>query len=98
MTPRIRWHFFADAPSAATEMDDNAALAIDADDWSIYVGYLDTPALVDVGEFSFAQNISDRLAFKCVGSDLYAIGQFLDAVTNETASMVIVPVIQVDQY
>lgn len=95
---RTRIWFFNAAPTT-TEMDDNAAFNITVADRSKVIGYLDLPALADVGDIAYAQNITDRLQFDLPsGTSLYAIGQFIDAETNEAAAMTMTLEISVEQY
>lgn len=87
---RLRLWLFNAAPSAATEQDDNAAFLLDADDKTKLIGYIDFDASADAGEVSVTQNLDVRMAFKAVGSaNIYGILQTLDAITNETAGMLV---------
>ncbi len=95
----VRLHLFNAVPSAATELDDNAAFYIDLDDRAKYLGYVDIAASADFGEFSFGQEASP-LAKKITGDssgDVWAIVQLLDAVTNESAGMSFWPTLHVIQ-
>jgi hypothetical protein len=86
---RVRLWLFNAVPTT-TEMDDNEAFNYDADDAGKFIGWITFPALVDAGEVSvaFTKDGDLPLPFKCVGSaNLWGITQFLDAETNETASM-----------
>lgn len=84
-----RLHLFRANPSAS-ELDDNAALAIHADDVAKYLGFIDFPALVDMGGFAASQ-VSP--SFPCDTGDgghtLYGILQITDAETNEVAGMTV---------
>ena len=86
---RFRLHLFNAAPSTATEMDDNAAKTMDNDDRSKYLGYIDFPAMADLGEFSFSQSVGVNYGYLCGGGgrSLYGVLETLDAETNETAGM-----------
>lgn len=88
---RFRLHLFNASPSTATEMDDNAAKTMDNDDRGKYLGYIDFPAMADLGEFSFAQAVGLNYGYVCAdgAASLYGVLETLDAETNETASMVI---------
>lgn len=87
ITARFRLWIFNSAPTT-TELDDNAAFSLDADDKTKVVGYIDLPASVDAGEVSYAQVVGTLLPYKCVGSaNLYGVLQTLDAITNESAGM-----------
>jgi hypothetical protein len=88
MTARTRLWLFTDNPQSC-ELDDNAAFSLDIDDLDKRLPYIDFPALVDFGEVTFAQNISDRIGFQLPtdGSKLWGILQFVDAETNEAADM-----------
>lgn len=91
ITNRFRLHLFKSSPSTATELDDNAAKAMDNDDRDKYLGYIDFPAMADLGEFSFAQAVGLNYAYQCAdgASSGYGVLETLDDETNETASMVI---------
>lgn len=97
--PRTRWWFFNAAPTT-TEQDDNAAFDLTVADRTKLVGYIDLPALADAGHVAVAQNISDKLAYRCAGSgtSLFSICQTLDAFTNEAAGMTATVEIQVEQH
>ena len=88
---RLRLHLFSAAVSAATEKDDNAAKAMDNDDRANYIGFIDFPAMADLGEFSFAQADQLQFGYWCGkgGHTLYGVLETLDAETNETAGMTI---------
>ena len=90
MTTRLRLWLFHTTPTAS-ELDDQAAFSLDADDRTKVVGYITLPALVDHGEVAYAQDLDIRIPFRCVesDSDLYGILQTVDAETNEAASMTI---------
>lgn len=85
----VRLHLFAEAPDAATEMDDNAALSIVDADQANYLGFMDFETAADVGGISFARSQGVLIPFYCAGTTLYAIAQTLDAFTNESAGMTI---------
>lgn len=94
---RVRVHLFNAAPTTS-EMDDNAAFAVDLDDRAKYLGYFDFPAMTDAGEFSFAQADGINKSFNTDASGhLYAILQTLDAATNESAGMSLWVTIRVNQ-
>lgn len=88
---RLRLHLFSAAVSTATELDDNAAKTLDNDDRANYLGYIDFPAAVDLGEFSFSQATGLDFGYYCGnGSNtLHGVLETLDAETNETAGMTI---------
>ena len=91
VTARYRLHLFNADVSSATTTNDNVTKAMDNDDRSKYLGYVDLPAMADLGEFSFAQ--ADQLQFMYVLADgadtLYGILEDLDGETAETAGMVV---------
>lgn len=99
--PRIRLWLFNGQPTTATELDDNAAMAIDLDDRTklqLGGGYIDFPAMVDVGEFSFAQVSGlSQMLYGDANGDVWGIVQLLDAVTNESAGMSVWPTLHVIQ-
>ena len=90
MTTRLRLWLFHTTPTAS-ELDDNAAFSLDADDRTKTVGYITLPALVDHGEVAYAQDFDIRVPFFCAVNDrdLYGILQTVDAETNEAASMTV---------
>lgn len=87
---RLRLHLWTGSPSTATELDDNAAKTMDNDDRSLYLGYIDFPAGVDLGEFSAAQTECGK-GYWCGqgGTSLYGVLETLDDEANETAAMTI---------
>lgn len=87
-TTRLRLWLFTANPSASA-LNDNAALSIVAADRLKQIGFIDFPALVNIGTISFAQNTDIRLPFQTAAGVgvLYGILQTLDAFTNESASM-----------
>ncbi len=90
-----RLHLFAMDTAAnaswSSELDDNAALNIDEDEMDEYLGFIDFPAMVDVGEFAFAQATGLSQGFKCKDGHrhLYGIYQLTDAETGEGAGMTV---------
>ena len=90
MVARTRLYLF-DANPSGCNFNDNVANSIVIADQAKLLGYIDFPALVDIGTICAAQNITDRLCFKCASGDdaIYGILVFLDAETNETASMTV---------
>lgn len=90
---RLRLHLFAHTSAAnadwSSELDDNAAKAFDNDERTKYQGYIDFPAMIDLGEFSFAQSTGLSLGYKCADGEtsLFGVVETLDAETNETAGM-----------
>jgi hypothetical protein len=88
---RLRLHLFSAAVSTATELDDNAAKTLDNDDRANYLGFIDFPAMADLGEFSAAQADQLQFGYWCGngGHTLYGVLETLDAETNETASMTV---------
>lgn len=90
-----RLHLFAMDSAAnaswSSELDDNAALNIDEDEMDEYLGFIDFPAMIDVGEFAFAQASGLSHGFKCKDGhrNLYGIYQLTDAETNESAGMTV---------
>lgn len=87
---RFRLHLFNAVPSGS-ELDDNEALSIVVADRAKWIGYVDLPAMADLGTMTGAQSIDVRLKFDCASDDdaLYGILQTLDAETNEAASMTV---------
>ncbi len=93
----VRIHLFKAVPTTS-EMDDNAALGITTADLANYLGFVDIPASIDVGDFSFGQ--ADDLSKKFTGDDngdVYAIIQLTDAEANESAGMSVYPTLHVIQ-
>lgn len=89
LVPRFRLWLFNSNPSGST-LNDNAAKSIVIADGTKLVGYIDFPAMINVGTASFTQNVDSRVGFTASGSaDLWGILETLDAFTNETASMTI---------
>ncbi len=90
ITCRLRLHLFTATPTTS-EMDDNAAKAMTNADRTLYLGYIDLPAMTDMGEFSFAQSTGVNYAYVCAAgaSSLFGVVETLDAETAETASMVL---------
>ncbi len=87
--PRIRVWFFSDNPTAS-ELDDNSAFTIHADDLGKLIDYVDLPSMANIGGGSFSSNADVRLRFELAATTLYAIVQALDAETDETAGMTFV--------
>ncbi len=89
LVPRFRLWLFNSDPSNSVR-NDNAAKSIVAADRSKLIGYIDFPAMIDIGTVSYAQNQDSRVGFTASGSaNIYGILETLDAFTNETASMTI---------
>lgn len=87
LTPRFRLWLFNSNPSNSV-LNDNAAKSIVAADRSKIIGYIDFPAMIDIGTVSYTQNQDSRVGFVASGSaDIYGILETLDAITNESASM-----------
>lgn len=86
VTFRLRVHLFSANPSSS-ELDDNAAKNFNDSDRANYVGYIDLPAMADVGGFAVAKADQQTMPFVAFGSDLWGVVETLDAETNETAGM-----------
>lgn len=90
MVARCRLWLFNELPTAS-ELDDNAAFSLDADDQDKQATPypLEFTALVDHGEVVCGYCF-DKVPFQCAGSSvsLWGILQFIDAETNEAAAMV----------
>ncbi len=87
--PRLRVWFFSVNPTAS-ELDDNSAFTIHANDLGKLIDFVDLPAMANVGGGSFSSNADARLRFELAATSLYAIVQILDAETDETAGMTFV--------
>lgn len=98
MVATTRLWLFTANPSSC-ELDDNAAFDLVAADRGKVVGHIDFAALADHGAVSYAQNITVRLPYQCAATDdaLYGILLFIDAETNEAASMTCAIKLHVDQ-
>lgn len=97
MVARTRLWLFNAVPSAS-ELDDNAAFSLDADDQAkLATPYpIEFDALVDDGEIVQGQN-TDKIPFQCAADrNLYGILEFIDAETNEAASMTCAPILFVN--
>lgn len=92
---RLRLHLFADNPSSS-ELDDNAALAIAEADRPNHIGFVDFPAMTDVGVPSVAQFEALKPYHTKYGT-LYGILQTLDVENNETAGMTVSVTLYVDK-
>jgi len=89
LVPRFRLWLFNSDPSNSVR-NDNAAKSIVAADRAKIIGFIDFPAMIDIGTVSFAQNTESRVGFTASGSaDIWGILETLDAFTNESASMTI---------
>lgn len=88
---RIRWHLFNQNPLAAeVEMDDNVAFSIKtAAGAAKYVGFIDMPALADLGTIPSAGQATqlDMMVDPANGDTLWAVPQTLDDEANESGSM-----------
>jgi len=85
---------FSQAPTTATEMDDNAAWGgVAAAEQPYFLGSIAFPALVDVGAGSFVAATSPTpgspLLVNCVATSLFGILVARDAITGETAAMTV---------
>ena len=91
VTWRLRLHLFNGEPLAAeVEMDDNVAFNIKTSDGADkYIGYIDFPAMDDLGVIPAAAQ-ADQLNFAFDpdnGDTLWGVVETLDAEANEAASM-----------
>lgn len=84
------WLF--DANPAASELDDNAAFSLHADDQAKLIGVIDFAACAPFG--GVAGSFTSTLAkpYRCADgdTDLYGILQITDATTAEAAGMVVI--------
>lgn len=89
LVPRLRLWLFNSDPTNSVR-NDNAAKSIVAADRSKLIGYIDFPAMIDIGTVAYAQNQESRVGFVASGSaNIYGILETLDAFTNESASMTV---------
>lgn len=93
---RFRLHLFNAVPTG--ELDDNAAMSIVIADRAKWIGYLDFPAMANLGTMSAAMNDTVRFKFDCASADdaLYGVLVTLDAETNEAAGMTVAITLSVD--
>ena len=86
ITTLFRLHLFTASPTAS-ELDDNVALAIAEADRGAYIGFVDFPAMVDVGVPSVSQTEVLK-PFTGLGT-LYGILEDRSGETAETAAQTI---------
>lgn len=82
----FRLHVFNANPSAS-ELDDNAAFSVHANDQDKYLFWIDFPALA--GGRSFVGDLNIPYTCAASSTSLYGILQITDAETGEVASMVV---------
>lgn len=91
----FRLHLFTANPSAS-ELDDNAAFSVHANDQDKYLGWIDFPALV-AGR-SFVDDLNIPYTCAASSTSLYGILQITDAETGEVASMVVVLQLGIERF
>jgi hypothetical protein len=98
-TARIRQHFYAGPPTVNSV--DNAAFVIEADDSTIYLGYIDYPPPQVEGtgsELAVAQAPYAFLPIRCVATTLYSREEVLDAIVTATDAATYKFTLEVERY